>query len=266
MGGSDIAQVRAGGAANVSDAGPLVNGLARAGQDPEVVLDGQSDHRRADRDLVEVLAGCGFAGPLFERFAEELARYGISVLCGWMYSGHVFRLAAGRGFALRPTDYELEELHRDRDLRQDLADMVVAVALRRFREDALVGGGWRADGGASLTTYFLGTCLSAFPNEFRRYRAQRRRWQVEDALDPAIAGSESLAEADPAELIAEVLGVRDELRQADPRTRAIVALRMDGYHQEEIAEILGEKSARAIEGVLYRWRVRESRRRREGGA
>ncbi len=49
-----------------------------------------------------------------------------------------------------------------------------------------------------------------------------------------------------------------------PRTRAIVALRMDGY-LKEIAEMLGETSTRAVEGVLYRWRVRQARRDCAGG-
>jgi DNA-directed RNA polymerase specialized sigma24 family protein len=59
--------------------------------------------------------------------------------------------------------------------------------------------------------------------------------------------------------------VREDLGRMDPRTRAIVALRMDGYRQEEIAEMLGETSVRAVEGVLYRWRVRQVRLGGTGG-
>jgi hypothetical protein len=182
-----------------------------------------------------------------------------------MYSGYVFQLAAGRGFTLRPTAAELDELHRDTDLRLELAVMIVAVALPAFREHALVGGGWRADGGASLTTYFLGACLTVFPNEFRKFRSQRRRWRAQDATGPKATMPRADADGDPADLVAGTMRVREDLGRMDPRTRAIVALRMDGYRQEEITEMLGETSVRAVEGVLYRWRVRQVRLGGNGG-
>jgi hypothetical protein len=227
--------------------------------------DGGPGHIAADRKLVDVFAAGGFAGPRFDRFRDELARYAVSVLSGWMYSGYVFQLAAGRGFPLRPTAAELDELHRDADLRQELALIVVAAALPAFREHALVGGGWRADGGASLTTYFLGACLTVFPNEFRKHRSERQRWRAQDASDQKAAASRAAASGDPADLVAGTMRVREDLARMDPRTRAIVALRMDGYRQEEIAEMLGETSVRAVEGVLYRWRVRQVRPGSEGG-
>jgi hypothetical protein len=222
-------------------------------------------HLAADRKLVDVLAAGGFAGPRFDRFRDELARYAVSVLSGWMYSGYVFQLAAGRGLVLRPTATELDQLHRDADLRQELAVMVVAVALPAFRAHALVGGGWRADGGASLTTYFLGACLTVFPNEFRKYRSQRQRWQAQDDSGQKAAASRAGAASDPADLIAGTMRVRADLARMDPRTRAIVALRIDGYRQEEIAEMLGETSVRAVEGVLYRWRVKQAQLGGKGG-
>jgi hypothetical protein len=37
-------------------------------------------------------------------------------------------------------------------MREELADITVALALPKFRDQALIGGGWRADGGASLST------------------------------------------------------------------------------------------------------------------
>jgi hypothetical protein len=53
--------------------------------------------------------------------------------------------------------------------------MIVALALPRFREHALIGGGWRLDGGASLPTYFMGACLYIFPNEFRKRRVYQQK-------------------------------------------------------------------------------------------
>jgi DNA-directed RNA polymerase specialized sigma24 family protein len=189
----------------------------------------------------------------------------MSVLRGWMYSGFVFQLATGRGFALHPSDRELDELHRDPDVREDLATMTVAVALPRFREHALIRGGWRFEGGASLTTYFMGCCLYVFPNEFRRRRVQMKRWQLQDRDAPAVTAPRDDHVTDPAVLAVGNQRVRDDLGRADGRTRAIVALTIDGYSQAAIAEMLGECSTRAIEGVLHRWRIKEQNRLDEGG-
>lgn len=249
--------------------GPAPGGTQVPGEaapsDSAAAADGRRDRLVADRELVAVLAACDFGGPRYDRFVNELARYGMAVLCGWMHSGYVFALSAGRGLPVSPSQDELDQLHRDPEVRQEIATMVVAVALRRFRERALVGGGWQADGGASLTTYFMGACLAVFPNEFRRYRAQRQRWRRQNAADPAIAAAARNAEPSMADVVAGTFQVKANLAGVDARTRAIVTLRMYGYHQQEIAEMLGERSARAVEGVLYRWRRSEVRRIREEG-
>lgn len=104
------------------------------------------ERRMADRQLLKVLSSENFTGPRYVRFTEELARYGISVLRGMMHSGYVFKLVALRGYALNPTESELEELVRNSDVRDELATMTVARALPRFRKHALVDGGWRFEG------------------------------------------------------------------------------------------------------------------------
>ena len=220
--------------------------------------------RAADQRLLDELAAHDFSGREYQRFQEELARYGISVLRAWMHSGYVFKLVSARGLPLHPTELELEELQRDADVRQELAGMTVAVALPRFRDRALVGGEWRPDGGASLATYFMGACLYVFPNEFRRRRVQREKWERQDGGDPAVTMNEIDTASDPAVIATDSIHIRERLLAADPRTRAILALTLDGYQQDEIVEMLGESSVRAVEGVLYRWR-RQVKQRIEGG-
>lgn len=213
------------------------------------------ERRAADQRLRDEMARYDFTGDRYQRFENELARYGMSVLRGWMYTGYIFKLTASRTFVLSPSDAELEELHRDSDAREELATMTVALALPRFRQHALIEGGWRYEGGASLPTYFMGACLYIFPNEFRKRRAQQRRWNwahIEEAvtLEPD-AGLIASMEA-------QALGtmrVRDDLGRLNARTRAIVALTIDGYSQKEIVELLGESSVRAVEGALHRWRT-----------
>lgn len=220
-------------------------------------LEENVQRRAADQQLRDELARNDFSGRQYRRFEEELARYGTAVLRAWMYSGYIFRLAASRGFVLVPSDAEFEELQRDPEVRDDLANMTVAVALPRFRERALIGGGWQYEGGAALPTYFMGACLYVFPNEFRRRRTQNEKWQRLHRNDPALTAPEADHAADPAVQATGNIHVVDRLRDADPRARAVVALTIDGYSQEEITEMLGERSVRAVEGILYRWRTRE---------
>lgn len=83
-------------------------------------LEENLQRRAADQQLRDELARHDFSGRQYRRFQEELARHGTSVLRAWMYSGYVFKLTAARGFALHPSDAQLEELNRDSDTRDEL--------------------------------------------------------------------------------------------------------------------------------------------------
>ncbi|MBQ0867408.1 hypothetical protein [Streptomyces sp. RK75] len=222
------------------------------------------DRRLADQQMIRLLSESGFAGVHYDRFAEVLARYGISVLRGWMFSGYVFELVASRGFDLKPHELELEELVRDSDLREELATMTVARALPTFRQRALIEAGWRADGGASIATYFMGACAYEFPNEYRRHRVQQKRWRRGEAAEEINLEARFAARGVADEVLGK-LRVLDDLRSInDPRTRIAVALTLDGYTQGEIQQLLGAASIRAIEGLLHRWRTK-AKRSEEGG-
>ncbi|NLU67478.1 hypothetical protein [Streptomyces sp. HNM0574] len=213
------------------------------------------DRLAEDRELVRVLAADGFAGRRYERFEHVLTEYGIPTLCAWMRTGFVFRKLNGRGWNLHPADDELAELQRDSALREELANMTVALTLPDFRESALLGGEWHPDGGASLKTYFLEKCLNVFPREFRKYRTRRRKLSREELWGQVPDAPPGSGSADPAAIVAGREKALHHLdREVSPRTRAMVALRAWGYSHEEIKEILMEDSARAVEGVLKRWR------------
>ena len=223
----------------------------------------------ADARLVAYLAERGFTGADYQRFENDLSSYALSVLQGWLRTGFIFHLAAKGGYVLSPSAADLEDLARDHVARVDIAVMTVAAALPRFRRRALIGGDWSPTGGASLTTYFLGACLQTFPNELRRWQAERRRWAraesaTTDAAVTAPAGQGALA--DPVHQVLGKAFVHELLDGTDARTRAIIALTADGYTQDEIVELLGEASVRSVEGVLYRWRQKRRRGQRRGGA
>jgi DNA-directed RNA polymerase specialized sigma24 family protein len=159
----------------------------------------------------------------------------------------------------------LEVLHHDPDARSEIATTTIGRSLPKFRKQALVGGGWHYDGGASIPTYFMGAALSVFPNEFRRWRTQRIRWMRQDHCEYTANGLHCTAAiGDPAVVVLGSMRVADDLSRASPRERDIIKLTMAGYQQEEIVELLGETSVRAVQGVLHRWRNAQ-KKRLEGG-
>ncbi|MFJ2828533.1 hypothetical protein ACIPC1_13295 [Streptomyces sp. NPDC087263] len=223
-----------------------------------------SDERRAaDEQLLKYLARDGFEGRDYEYFQNELVRYALSVLGAWLHSGYIFHLVARQGLALGPTEAELEELRRDSDLREELAGITVARALPRFRQKELVEGGWSYDGGASVTTYFMGACLRAFPNEFRGHRAGEERYR-RAAQRQQTVGVPQLAAPSAEDEAISLQRVLDHLKGIrNPRTRtAVGAIVLAGYTHAEIQELFDAPSVRVVEGILHRWR--KTTRRTEG--
>jgi DNA-directed RNA polymerase specialized sigma24 family protein len=183
-------------------------------------------------------------------------------------------LSTKRSIPLNPQDWELDRLHRDRELRADLAAMTIAKVLQTFKAKALIAGGWSPEGGASLTTYFMGAVIYAFAGEFRRDRTQAEKGRREIAAAKAVrqqrrrVAAETPLDADAAEygldpssLVPSQMEVNDTLQRATDREKVIVALRHEGYTHEEIAEVMGDLTPRSIEGVMYRWRKKEQRLR-----
>jgi hypothetical protein len=132
--------------------------------------------RQMDQDKLTSLVLTGFTGPDYEIFAGELAAYGYPIILAWLRRGVIWKHCADRGRPLSPTDADRETLANVFDERLELALETVAVALKFFKNRVLRTGTWAFDGGATLTTYFIGACLLAFPNVFRRWQAAERRW------------------------------------------------------------------------------------------
>jgi DNA-directed RNA polymerase specialized sigma24 family protein len=234
--------------------------------DPDVARAALSLARRyADRQKIEDLAAASFSGPQYEVFKTELAAYGYPVMLSWIGKGTVFKACADRGRPLNPTDQDRERLAGSRDDRSELALETVAEALRFFRRHALVQKKWSWEAGAALATYFVGACISAFPNVFRRWQREQQRWQQDLAIakrNPVDERPLTNPECDnPADVVADIDLLRRELRAMDDKTRPTAALAVDGHSQAEIAEYLGT-TERAVEGRLYRYRLKRGRRDR----
>jgi DNA-directed RNA polymerase specialized sigma24 family protein len=231
--------------------------------------------RARDLDMVNALALAQFEGAGYEMFAGELAAYGYPVLLAWLRRGTIWQHCAERGRPLNPTDAEREILETQFDERLDLAMMTTALGLTLFREKVLLARRWSFDGGATLTTYFIGACLLSFPTEFRRWRKAEDKWNLaltaakrvspegrtiadlpgtgEVSACDVVAGRGSGPCSDPADIVAARDAVIRELGSLPPATRDAAALAADGRSFQDIGAALGITD-RAVEGRLYRYR------------
>jgi DNA-directed RNA polymerase specialized sigma24 family protein len=226
------------------------------------------ERRVADQRLVDEVCMNGFRGPTWRELETKLIQYGMATLKAWMYTGYIFLITANNGMPLNPSMREKRLLKEDRDMRSTIAGHTVAVTLPKFKERAIRQGGWTFEGGASLTTYFVGAAAYEFPNEFRRWR---RNCSPPDEEEPGECVIDLRADhPDPAILVLGRIHVEETLALLRPREAAIVRLNLVGYSHEEIAEMVSDSTIRAVEGVLYRWRKAERDRRmgssdRDGG-
>ena len=210
-----------------------------------------------DERMLAQLREVGFEGRQAELFRDELIRYGWAVMNALMLNGSVFAYAARLKRGVACSDELRERLRRCSADREDIAGEVVARVLPRFWQSAVVEERWRAEDGATITTYFTNALLLEFSNVFAVWKRQQRPYGVDEAA--------LTYEVFPGRDAEEQRLVLEEMRRLNPREREIVALNYDGYSHAEIRELTGAPSERAVEGVLYRWRSKQVRYREQQG-
>lgn len=203
----------------------------------------------ADEELLLKLQLHGFTGRPWDRFANEMARYGVGVMSSWIRRGVIYgKVKALTGFGLQRRDG-----WPDAELCIDIATDTVIVALDYFRERVLLAGRWDASKGASLGTFFIGQCLYRFANTYSKaLRAEIKRYEhreipddemPEEWFDP-IRGIEAtiVANQDLVDALAQV--------STERAREALVLKHIGGYSYEEIAERLNMTDARQIGNML----------------
>jgi DNA-directed RNA polymerase specialized sigma24 family protein len=241
----------------------------------ELKIDAEQLQRRwADMLQYEQLRQIGFEGYRYEMFAADLAAYGYPVISSWVRRGLIFQYCAERGRPVRISARDREHLctpGRDNDGADDRRELALetnARALRFFRQHVLLTGAWSVEKGASLSTFYVGACLFAFPNVFQRWAAERARH-----VPVAPAGMHppeeqqvwtpygNAIDIDPAVSAVSAIAVTSELQAMPERTRKVAELLVnEGASFAEIGEQLG-MTDRAVEGLLYRYRTEAKRRK-----
>jgi DNA-directed RNA polymerase specialized sigma24 family protein len=222
----------------------------------------------ADYKLVTRLRKTEFRGDQYEMLTWALADYGLPKVNGYIQNGLIYQLTAERGRPVAHIDHVREHLAKDADDRSALAAEVVANALVRFRDHALILGKWTPLGGASLKTYFVGTCIGVFANIFRSWL---KEYELDRAIEcyglaPAVdePGTRLLElriDVDPADVVCAAEVVRNALTQADSPTLR-TAIELSVYHDATHAEIAKQTqhTEPAIKQLLHRYRKKMNRK------
>ncbi len=205
------------------------------------------DKLTADAELVQGLMLSRCDGPEWLELREALAAYGFVVCRAWIGDGKIFMESAKKG--LRGVfRHPLVQQHAE-----DLAIDTVISALNYFRDKVLLGGVWKPEGGASLSTFFIGACVYRFRNVFRDWRRQERRFRSRIEGDLALT-----TDKDPNPAADEIAIARQRLSSVDESPIAEIAAHLlEGCTQEETAKRLG-LSEGAVRSRLERFRKKAS--------
>ena len=215
----------------------------------------------ADAEIILTLRLQNFdpTTPDWRMFQAVLIEYGYGVCLAWAKAGVIRQMAArhahGRGVLGL---HKVPELVRfdDQDAHDFVSDLIVT-SVEAFRTKSLMNPRktWREDGGASITTFFIGRVLMEFPGEYRRFTRSRQNLVT---LDDPEQHDRHPADDDP-EGVALGRVELDETFGAGTPLRMMFDLWGEGWGYDAIAEVLTvsfnkEFTARQVATTIYRKR------------
>lgn len=203
------------------------------------------DRLAGDTELVSLLRSQDFKGVDYDYAAGELVRYALDVLTAWLIKGTIFTKCKQRlGYTLKPPPAG----KIPRDDAESIAGEVVAIALRRFREDVLAPGKWDPARGASLTTYFVGQCIFRLPNVYDKWVSDHPL-HVPVGEDLWLLDSHSTTTAIEDDVIRSRASVEALQLVRNPDARMALVMAAMGYSHRQIAEHLG-RTVKAVERMI----------------
>jgi hypothetical protein len=206
--------------------------------------------RGSEAELLADLRSADFQGPLMQQFTDDLWLYGWDVLRGLVRKGTISQVRTGmphRAF----TAADRQTLHDSAELRDGLVMEALAWAIPKFVR-LLKRGKWSPEKGASLSSYFTGTCASGFWLAYGRWHDDRVRTLR------ALEGLTALPEREVPDVTLpsqQRNAIRAILKTASPEQQAICWGVLQDKTQAQIGAELG-LSARAVEGRMYQLRTK----------
>ncbi|GAB2512562.1 RNA polymerase sigma factor [Nocardia heshunensis] len=208
-----------------------------------------------DQELFELVRKAGCAGLAWKLLADRLVRHGLAVLGPWIRSGWIFVVAEQKRMPLRPTPQE--RLLVETRFAEDFVQETVTRALERFRRNIIDGVGWDPDQGSSLASYFIGACVLAFVEQFRRSRRTGDLYQFQVVSTVSIVSEDGpdlmavlASTEDVAGSVVERLAFRSRLEGLSERDRGLVWGKAMGLRGSEIQHLFDFPSVKAVE---QRW-------------
>ena len=211
----------------------------------------------ADRDWLERLRAEGFQGPRYEMLATGLVGYGYPVLAALIRTRRVFVMTRRQGRPVPLPPAANEHLH-DPEVRLDLAEMTSVVALRLFRIRALEHQQWDPRRGASLTTYFVGAEIRAFPNVYRQWLSTFLSHYDRTTSGAVLPEQDTVP--DPATTVCATETIEEILALATPRQRETLLGLAAGLSYDELGHRLNVKPD-ALRQDVSRFRTKLRRER-----
>lgn len=214
----------------------------------------------ADRRLVEILRRDGFTGPRYNKAASAWMSYGWRTMVKWTGTGEVF----GRSrLAGRPVPADMITTTWNKDDRHQVATDSVIGGMDLFRNHGLIQGKWNPEGGANLTTYFVGATLRSFRPAYKTWFRGQQMGQAELDNNPGRETNGEPQREIPDQRATDpyyAAATHDELKRilphiTDPQVREGLGWRALGYTQAEAAQRIG-LTEKALERRISRARTR----------
>jgi hypothetical protein len=166
--------------------------------------------KAADEALIEAIREANFQGDAWDRFAGELARYGIPFVGSWIASLKMFVKCAEQTVGCPGPPHNIQLLSEDE--ASAMANEIIARALNTFRDSVLRPGRGSPAGRVSLNVMFIAQCILQFPNVYRHWQIEKKRLRADDPYDglEEMEFMVSSPDGDPAGLVM----IREEIAHA----------------------------------------------------
>jgi hypothetical protein len=224
--------------------------MADPAADGEMKPDEALGRWRADVEIYKVLTTSDLRGTEWTKVSAALGAYGLGLMEGWLLCGEIVERCVRIGKAVN-----LPEMVGSED-RYLLAGDTVRRSVEHFRTRALKANGWRASDHVTLADYFAELLCFNFPQVLVTREIDRRAEPApaafaspEGARAPGRANSLSRADYRAASAI------------ADPRERKAALLRLAGYDEAEVSELLRGHERRSRVGGRTTAKRRQSLKR-----
>ena len=201
-------------------------------------------------EFIAELTAANFEGALMAGFIDDLWLYGWDVLRGLVRKGTVAHVATGLPHPTLSAD-DRQTLHDSAEQRDVLVVEALTWAVPKFVQ-LVKEGHWSPEKGASLASYFTGTCATGFWLAYARWRRERSLTIL--VMERLNALPECYA-SDAARDVSNRNAIQIIMRTASPEQRAICLGILQDKTHSEIGYELG-LSARAVEGRMYQLRTR----------